>query len=383
MGDDLPEKFHQDHTVLMSSFQEKQYAKIQAEAQDATQKSAISFLHQLFGVCAHPALLENTSELNSLRDNPFPKGAKLISILSEIKARKEKAIIFAHRKLIQKWLVREIQSHFEITVSQPINGDITHSRKRKEIIERFSEKPGFGVLVLAPRAAGMGLNITAANHVIHYMREWNPAVENQASDRAYRIGQKKDVTIHTITTTSNRGKTVEKHLHELLESRRDLMNTFVIPMGGFDLTEDLIGSTEELKDIRERRRERFDVGIDLDLDGPTPPRKWLQSLFNRLYQVEPSTSGRHSVYLALLYSEQPGKDSFGVYVGMTGQPPEKRYRQHKSGEKASRHVTKYGIGLLTPYFKHLKNISEKEAGILEREIAMDLNSVGLWVEGGH
>jgi SNF2 family DNA or RNA helicase len=117
---------------------------------------------------------------------------------------------------------------------------VPSSRERFERVRRFEAEPGFGALVLAPRAAGLGLTITAANHVIHYMREWNPAVEQQATDRAYRIGQTRPVSVHTLTATSAAGRNVEEVLHDLLSEKRRLMADFVVPLGGFDLSPEQI-----------------------------------------------------------------------------------------------------------------------------------------------
>lgn len=98
-------------------------------------------------------------------------------------------------------------------------------------------------MILSPKAAGIGLNITGANHVIHYSREWNPAIENQATGRAHRIGQKKIVSVYyPITVLPNaglvarhqlasQGITVEQRLDMLLEDKRTLMRNVVVPNG--------------------------------------------------------------------------------------------------------------------------------------------------------
>jgi len=80
----------------------------------------------------------------------------------------------------------------------------------------FNETPGFGITILSPKAAGVGLTITSANHVIHNTRWWNPAVKNQATDRTYRIGQNKDVYVYHIITTDQTtfpNGTVEENMH--------------------------------------------------------------------------------------------------------------------------------------------------------------------------
>ena len=81
-----------------------------------------------------------------------------------------------------------------------VNGDTSASlevdNSRQKLIDRFQRVPGFNAIVLSPLAVGFGVNIQAANHVVHFTRTWNPAKEDQATDRAYRIGQERDVTVY-------------------------------------------------------------------------------------------------------------------------------------------------------------------------------------------
>ena len=160
----------------------------------------------------------------------------LMDILSEAKQAGEKVLVFANRRLLHRWLEHQISDEFGVQV-QTINGQVTGSKRRMKIIERFSKAPGFQVLVLAPRAAGVGLNITAANHVVHYTREWNPAIEEQATARAYRMGQTRNVHVHYIITqsASGSGTTVEERLDGLLRDKRALSDDFVVPMGAFQV----------------------------------------------------------------------------------------------------------------------------------------------------
>jgi SNF2 family DNA or RNA helicase len=90
--------------------------------------------------------------------------------------------------------------------------------QREEMIRRFHEDPTCPVFLLSIKAAGTGLNLTAANHVIHYDLWWNPAVENQATDRAYRIGQERTVFVHRLVTEN----TFEDRIDALIQSKRDL-----------------------------------------------------------------------------------------------------------------------------------------------------------------
>jgi non-specific serine/threonine protein kinase len=105
----------------------------------------------------------------------------------------------------------------------------TDVKKRKELVRRFQEDEAERFFVLSLKAGGSGLNLTAASHVVHFDRWWNPAVENQATDRAFRIGQTKNVLVHKFVC---RG-TVEEKIDELIESKRQLSTSLL--EGGADL----------------------------------------------------------------------------------------------------------------------------------------------------
>ena len=132
----------------------------------------------------HPeTLIQRSSKLQLLK-----------VILDEIRSKEEKALIFTRSIKMQQILYKVIRHWYEIEV-KIINGNIEES-KRTAIIDQFKRKEGFNVIILSPEVAGFGLTITEANHVIHYSRLWNPAKEDQATDRVYRIGQDKEVTVH-------------------------------------------------------------------------------------------------------------------------------------------------------------------------------------------
>jgi SNF2 family DNA or RNA helicase len=105
----------------------------------------------------------------------------------------------------------------------------TDVRKRKELVKRFQEDDDVPFFVLTIKAGGAGLNLTAASHVIHFDRWWNPAVENQATDRAFRIGQTQNVLVHKFVC---RG-TVEDKIDQLIESKKQLAGDFL--SGGSDV----------------------------------------------------------------------------------------------------------------------------------------------------
>ena len=109
----------------------------------------------------------------------------------------------------------------------------TEVKKRKELVKRFQEDESVPFFVLSLKAGGSGLNLTAASHVVHFDRWWNPAVENQATDRAFRIGQKKNVLVHKFVC---RG-TVEEKIDELIESKKQLSRELLEGGAELNLTE--------------------------------------------------------------------------------------------------------------------------------------------------
>jgi non-specific serine/threonine protein kinase len=109
----------------------------------------------------------------------------------------------------------------------------TRVKERADLVRRFQEDEGVPFFVLSLKAGGTGLNLTAASHVVHFDRWWNPAVENQATDRAFRIGQKKPVLVHKFVC---RG-TVEERIDALLEDKRKLARDLIEGGGEVRLTE--------------------------------------------------------------------------------------------------------------------------------------------------
>lgn len=134
-------------------------------------------------------------------------------------------------------------------VSKIINGDMpTISMKnsnnnisRQAAIDNFQSQPGFNIIIMSPVAAGMGLNVTAANHVIHYSRHWNPAKENQATDRAYRIGQTKDVFVYYPMATSSKFKSFDQTLDELLNRKTSLASSTIFPTERIEVKQEELG----------------------------------------------------------------------------------------------------------------------------------------------
>ena len=186
--------------------------------------------------CAHPALLDTIS------DDPTHDSVKyqrLIEIFEEIFQAREKAILFTSFQKMTDILLGDISQRFEIPASF-IDGRVK-VESRQLIVDKFSKVCGSALLILNPRAAGTGLNITAANHVIHYNPEWNPAVEDQASARAWRRGQNRPVTVHQLFYVD----TVEEVMHNRLIKKRSLAGKIVGTGGDKDNVEQILNALKK------------------------------------------------------------------------------------------------------------------------------------------
>lgn len=191
-------------------------------------KNTLGLLQYLRLICTDPRryglTAANPEPLKQYQEKS-PKLDWLLKQLKIIKNKDEKAIIFCEFRNIQRLLKFYIEEKFD--VSPPIiNGDTSasagHADSRQRQIKKFQEAPGFGVIILSPVAVGFGVNIQAANHVIHYTRTWNPAKEDQATDRAYRIGQEKDVYVYYPVVRAEDFSTFDVKLDQLLTRKREL-----------------------------------------------------------------------------------------------------------------------------------------------------------------
>lgn len=201
-------------------------------------------------------VLQGIFNLRSISDHPYLKHyqlekissdkliqvsaklKKVISILNEIKEQDEKAIIFTENKSMQRVLRRIISEYFLLNTTI-INGETPTGKSksdktklsRQQEIDKYQNKEGFNVIIMSPIAAGFGLNITKANHVIHYTRHWNPAKEQQATDRAYRIGQKKPVMVYypMAVAPNSQIETFDLVLDNLLGRKSSLASNTLFP----------------------------------------------------------------------------------------------------------------------------------------------------------
>ena len=188
----------------------------------------LGLIQYLRRVCSDPRQIGHQwSENDSFEEivKASPKMAWLMAALRDIQLKDEKVIVFCEFRDLQRTLRHCIANRFSIA-PDIINGDTatsnTSANSRQKRLKVFQEKHGFGVIILSPLAVGFGVNIQAANHVIHFTRSWNPAKEDQATDRAYRIGQTKDVYVYYPVITADDFVTFDSKLDVLLKLKREL-----------------------------------------------------------------------------------------------------------------------------------------------------------------
>jgi len=207
---------------------------------DSSINVVLSSLQRLRDVSLHPqladgGLLRVTNERRALQSlmNESGKIQSILSVLTEVKNRNEKCIIFAVNKRLQQFLSIALGRHYGLGLLAVINGDTKAVAKnpsvetRKSIIGDFEERDGFGIIIMSPIAAGVGLTIVGANNVIHLERHWNPAKEAQATDRVYRIGQKKNVNVFVPILHHPEYESFDVNLHSLL-SKKTLLKDAVV-----------------------------------------------------------------------------------------------------------------------------------------------------------
>ncbi len=188
----------------------------------------LQYLMRFKQLCNHPSQLTGDGGYDPADSGKF---LRISEICEEIASRQEKTLIFTQFQEIIDPLANHLSTIFGRT------GLILHGgievRKRKQIIEQFQADDGPPFFVLSLKAGGTGLNLTAASHIIHFDRWWNPAVENQATDRAFRIGQKRNVLVHKFVTTG----TIEERINEMLMEKQKMSDEILSSDGEINLTE--------------------------------------------------------------------------------------------------------------------------------------------------
>jgi len=242
--DGLPEKIIKNYPTEMSQQQASEYSDYVklAHGTDCSDTSILEILQKLRKI----SLFTGNVGAEGLTDELIEQSARLRimrNILDQIASEKERALIFVESLQLQGLLVPYLQRRYQLP-SPPsrINGGVD-GQKRKTLVDKFQKTPDdqFNVMLLSPKAGGVGLTLTQANHVIHLSRWWNPAVEDQCSDRIYRIGQKRTVFVHypLAVHPAYKDGSFDIKLNELLERKRKLSRNLLLPAA---LTKDEINN---------------------------------------------------------------------------------------------------------------------------------------------
>ncbi len=231
----LPRKTRRLHPRLMPQSQMEAYdaARLKLSGGNARLKA----LHHIRSASVHPDLALRRPDSDFVRDSARIEAT--FDLIREIRDRGERALIFIEHRLVQYQFVEIARREFGLQRIDIINGS-TPIRQRQSIVARFQrhliDDGGFDLLVLGTRAAGTGLTLTAATHVIHVSRWWNPAVEEQCNDRVHRIGQTTEVSVHVPMAVhpEYREHSFDCLLHSLMNRKRKLAHTALWPMGDTD-----------------------------------------------------------------------------------------------------------------------------------------------------
>jgi non-specific serine/threonine protein kinase len=231
---DLPDKTELTAHCLLSKAQAALYVQAVAELQQTLREASglarrgavLAALLRLKQICNHPS--------QWLGDGGFaPEDSGKLQRLSElcepIRERQQKVLVFTQFRA----MTEPLQRHLAACLGRP--GLVLHGgtpvKQRAALVERFQNDEEVAFMVLSLKAGGTGLNLTAANHVIHFDRWWNPAVENQATDRAYRIGQRRDVLVHKFVCKG----TVEERIDQLIAGKQRLSDGVLVGEGEAEL----------------------------------------------------------------------------------------------------------------------------------------------------
>jgi hypothetical protein len=232
--DHLPDLPPMKVVVREEVFPEQQrtaYEKVLSAVRDVGGGGVLAALQQLRSVSLHPDSAPECSDQDFIAASA--RMVVLFRELDTIAHTGEKAIVFLENLEVLPRLAGIIQRRYRLRHPPSIiNGEMIGHERQRHVDEFQRRGPGFDCILLSPRAGGVGLTLTEANHVIHLSRWWNPAVEDQCSGRAHRIGQSKPVMVYLPMGVFGDGRTsFDQNLHALLEKKRQLMEEALLPPG--------------------------------------------------------------------------------------------------------------------------------------------------------
>ena len=223
---DLPDKVEKTEYISLSQKQIVLYRKLVKELEDT--------LSEVDGMKRRGIVLAAITKLKQICNHPdqymgqeryLPKDSGKFEVLrtlcETIYEKRERVLIFTQYKEIIPYLESYLEEIFGCE-GLVIHGGV-HVKTRQKLVEQFNGEDYVPFMILSLKAGGTGLNLTAANHVIHFDRWWNPAVENQATDRAYRIGQNKSVIVHKFVAKG----TIEERIDAMIQNKVDLAESVI------------------------------------------------------------------------------------------------------------------------------------------------------------
>ena len=214
------------YQATVAEFEER----LRAVSEDMARRGLVlATLMRLKQICNHPS--QGLGGGGAWDETDSGKFARLTEIAETVGSRQEKMLVFTQFKEIIEPLGELLAAAFG-RAGLTLHGE-TAVAKRKDLVNAFQDNESIPFFVLSLKAGGSGLNLTAASHVVHFDRWWNPAVENQATDRAFRIGQKRNVLVHKFVC---RG-TIEEQIDVLIESKRQMAQEVLTGGGEINLTE--------------------------------------------------------------------------------------------------------------------------------------------------
>lgn len=223
---DLPDKIEMKTFATLTKKQAVLYNRLLKELTQKLESSEgierkgliLASLMKFKQICNHPDQYLGQEEYIETESGKY---ARLREICETIYEKRERVLIFTQFKEMTEPINRFLETIFEH------KGLVLHGgtpvAKRQQLVEKFQGEEYIPFMVLSLKAGGVGLNLTAANHVVHFDRWWNPAIENQATDRAFRIGQQKNVIVHKFVTQG----TIEEKIDEMIESKNSLARQII------------------------------------------------------------------------------------------------------------------------------------------------------------
>lgn len=233
---DLPDKTELQTWCGLSKQQAKLYQASVRELRDSIEEAegierrglVLAYLTRFKQICNHPAHWSGVGEYTLAASGKFQR---LVALCEEMAERQEKVLVFTQYRQLTQPLANVLADVFE-SPGLVLHGS-TAVKKRQDMVKQFQQDDGPPFFILSLKAGGTGLNLTAATHVIHFDRWWNPAVENQATDRAFRIGQKRNVMVHKFVC---RG-TIEERIDQMIAEKNALADSVLNTDGAKLLTE--------------------------------------------------------------------------------------------------------------------------------------------------